>query len=122
MDRVDHPGTAGPGPDAGPPTGGPPPPATATSRPPGAGTPGRVAVALVAYVGARLLLLAVLAGVLVLVGLTTAVALLLALVIALPLSLVAFRGLRARLTVELDAATADRRARRERLRAELRGG
>lgn len=86
-----------------------------------AGSPGRVALAVLAYAGARLLLLAALAGILVLVGLPTMIALLLALVIALPLSLVLFRGLRARLAVEVDAATAERRARRDALRAELRG-
>jgi hypothetical protein len=109
MDRVERPGDAAPGHDAEP------------APPAGAGTPGRVALAVGAYVGARLVLLAVLAGVLVLVGLPAVVALLVGVVIALPLSLVLFRGLRTRLAVEVDAATAERRERRQRLRAELRG-
>lgn len=87
----------------------------------GTGSPGRVAVAALAYVGARLLLLAVLAGVLVLLGVPVLIALLIGLVVALPLSLVVFRGLRARLAAEIEALTAERRERRERLRAELRG-
>nr|WP_246326387.1 DUF4229 domain-containing protein [Actinomycetospora corticicola] len=73
------------------------------------------------YVGARLVLVAVLAGVLVLVGLPVLVALIIAIVLALPLSLVLFRPLRARVNAELGAVTATRREQRERLRAELRG-
>ena len=96
-------------------------PSTAPPREAGAGSPGRVALAIAAYVGARLVLLALLAGILVLVGLPTAIALLIGIVIALPLSLVLFRGLRTRLALEIDAATAERRERRQRLRAELRG-
>ena len=41
--------------------------------------------------------------------------------VALPLSLFLFRALRTRLNAEIDAASADRRAQREKLRAELRG-
>jgi hypothetical protein len=91
------------------------------SGPPASGTPGAVALAVLLYVGARLLVIAVLAGVLVAVGLPLLIALLVAIVVALPLSLFLFRGLRARLAAEIDAATASRRERRERLRAELRG-
>jgi hypothetical protein len=89
--------------------------------PPASGTPGAVALAVLLYVGARLLVIAVLAGVLVAFGLPLLIALLVAIVVALPLSLFLFRGLRARLAAEIDAATASRRERRERLRAELRG-
>jgi ABC-type bacteriocin/lantibiotic exporter with double-glycine peptidase domain len=75
----------------------------------------------VLYVGARVLLVVVLTGVLVLVGLPLLLALLIALVVALPLSLLFFRPLRARLNRELAAAGAGRRAQRDRLRAEFRG-
>ena len=85
------------------------------------GSAGRLAVAVLAYVGARLLVVAVIGGVLTLVGLPLLLSLLIAVVVALPLSLVLFRGLRARLAREADAATAERRERRDRLRAELRG-
>jgi len=92
-----------------------------TPEPAPVGTRGGLAVALVLYVGARLVLVAALAGVLVLVGLPVLVALMIAIVVSLPLSLVLFRGLRARLARETDAATADRRERRAQLRAQLRG-
>lgn len=85
------------------------------------GSTGGVAVAVLLYGGARLLLVAVLAGLLVLLGLPVLVALLVGIVASLPLSVVLFRGLRARLARETEAATATRRAQRERLRAELRG-
>lgn len=85
------------------------------------GSAGRLVVAVLAYVGARLLVVAIIAGVLTLVGLPLLLSLLIAVIVALPLSLVLFRGLRARLAREADAATAERRERRERLRAELRG-
>ena len=85
------------------------------------GSVGRLVVAVLAYVGARLLVVAIIAGVLTLVGLPLLLSLLIAVVVALPLSLVLFRGLRARLAREADAATAERRGRREQLRAELRG-
>ncbi|GAA4812476.1 hypothetical protein GCM10023200_57820 [Actinomycetospora chlora] len=85
------------------------------------GTPGAVALAILLYVGVRLVMVAVIAGVLVAVGLPLLIALLAAIIVALPLSLFLFRGLRARLAGEIDIATASRRERRERLRAELRG-
>jgi hypothetical protein len=85
------------------------------------GSVGRLVVAVLAYVGARLLVVAIIGGVLTLVGLPLLLSLLIAVIVALPLSLVLFRGLRARLAREADAATAERRERRERLRAELRG-
>ncbi|MEJ2863010.1 DUF4229 domain-containing protein [Actinomycetospora flava] len=94
---------------------------TTTTPAPATGTPGGVALAVVLYVGARLLVVAVIAGALVAVGLPLLVALLIAIVVALPLSLVLFRSLRTRLNAEVEAATASRRERRERLRAELRG-
>jgi membrane protein implicated in regulation of membrane protease activity len=94
----------------------PDPPASASQ-----GSPGGLALAITLYVGARVLLVAVIAGVLVLVGLPLLLALIVALVVALPLSLVLFRSLRTRLNREIDVATAGRRAQKERLRAELRG-
>ena len=81
----------------------------------------RAATAWALYAGVRLLLIAVLAAVLTVVGLPLLVALLIAIVAALPLSVVLFRGLRARVAQETDAATAGRRERREELRAQLRG-
>jgi membrane protein implicated in regulation of membrane protease activity len=66
-------------------------------------------------------LVAVITGVLVLVGLPLLLALIVALIVALPLSLIVFRSLRTRLNREIEAATAIRRAQRDRLRAELRG-
>jgi hypothetical protein len=57
----------------------------------------------------------------VLVGLPLLLALIVALIVALPLSLIVFRPLRTRLNREIGAATATRRAQRDRLRAELRG-
>jgi ABC-type bacteriocin/lantibiotic exporter with double-glycine peptidase domain len=75
----------------------------------------------VLYVGARVLLVAVITGVLVLVGLPLLLGLIIALIVALPLSLLLFRPLRARVNRELAAAGAGRRAQKERLRAELRG-
>ena len=95
----------GPAPDAEPP----------------AGSRGGLVLAGVLYVGARLALVAVITVVLALLGLPVLVSLLVAIVAALPLSLVLFRGLRARLARETEVATASRRERRERLRAELRG-
>ena len=87
----------------------------------GPGSFGRVAVAVGLYVGARLLVVAVVAGILVAVGMPLLLGLLVALVVSLPVSLIAFRGLRARLNREIEALTADRRERHEQLRAELRG-
>lgn len=73
------------------------------------------------YTLARLAMIAALTGLLVLAGVPLLIALLLALVVALPLSLVTLRGLRARMNAGLRAAGAQRRAERERLRAQLRG-
>ena len=98
-----------------PETTSPAPPAPAT------GSRGGLVLAVLAYVGARLALVAVLAAVLALVGLPILVALLVAIVGSLPLSLLLFRGLRVWLARETEWATAGRRARREELRAQLRG-
>jgi hypothetical protein len=98
------------------------PEAREPEAPPAAsGSRGGLALAVVAYVGARVVLVAVLTGVLVLVGLPLLLALIVALIVALPLSLIVFRSLRTRLNREIEAATAIRRAQRDRLRAELRG-
>ena len=95
-------------------------PATGAS-PGGAGPVRRAVVAWALYAGVRLLLIAAIAAVLTVVGLPLLVALLIAIVAALPLSLVLFRGLRARVAQETEAATAGRRERRAALRAQLRG-
>lgn len=87
---------------------------------PAPGEPG-LPVVLAQYVLARLGLLALLAGLLVLAGAPVVVALLVALVVALPLSMLLFRGLRARLDAALAAAAARRRIERDALRARLRG-
>lgn len=81
----------------------------------------RVVTAVVLYVGVRVVLVAVLAGIMIAVGIQSLVALMFGIVLALPLSVVLFRPLRNRMNAEIDAAGRDRRARRERLRAELRG-
>ena len=73
------------------------------------------------YAVVRLLLVGAIAVVLTLVGLPLLLSLLVAIVAALPLSFVLFRGLRARVARETEAATAGRRERREELRAQLRG-
>ena len=81
------------------------------------GEPGLAAV-LALYLLARVGLLALIAGLLVLAGTPLVIALLVALVVALPLSMLLFRGLRAR----LDAALAGARERRSAQRAALREG
>jgi hypothetical protein len=80
-----------------------------------------VAGVLVLYGLARLVLLALIAGLLVLAGTPVLIALLVALIVALPLSMLLFRGLRARLDDALAAARARRGAERAALRAGLRG-
>ncbi len=74
-----------------------------------------------AYTLARLALLALIAGVLVLAKVPPIVAVLVAIVVALPLSLVAFRGLRTRLESAVAEVAARRGAQREALRSQLRG-
>jgi hypothetical protein len=80
-----------------------------------------LAGAVVLYTLARLALLAVVAGVLVLAGVPFVIAVLVGLVMALPLSMVLFRGLRARLDAALAEARERRAAERAALRARLRG-
>jgi hypothetical protein len=73
------------------------------------------------YAVARLGLVAIIAALLALAGVPLLLALLLALVVALPLSLVVFRGLRARLDLALAESGRRRGAQRDALRARLRG-
>src|SRR5690349_24880306 len=73
------------------------------------------------YALARLGLLALIALVLVLAGVPALIAVLVALIVALPLSMVLFRGLRARLDEALTATRERRSVEREALRARLRG-
>ena len=80
-----------------------------------------IAGALVLYGLARLGLLALIAGLLLLAGTPLLIALLVALVVALPLSMVLFRGLRARLDSALAVSRARRGAQRAALREGLRG-
>jgi O-antigen ligase len=65
--------------------------------PAASGSSGGLALAVVLYVAARVVLVAVITGVLVLVGLPLLLALIVALIVALPLSLIVFRPLRTRL-------------------------
>lgn len=80
-----------------------------------------LAVTLALYTLARLALLAVIAGLLVLAGTPLIIALLVALVVALPLSMLVFRGLRGRLDLAVAASRARRAHERAALRAGLRG-
>ena len=73
------------------------------------------------YVLARLALLGLITGLLLLAGTPVVIALLVALIVALPLSMLVFRGLRGRLDTALAAARARRGQEREVLRAGLRG-
>ena len=84
------------------------------------GTPG-VASVLALYGLARLGLVAVIAGLLLLAGTPLVISLLVALIVALPLSMLLFRGLRARLDTALAIARARRAEQRDALRAGLRG-
>jgi hypothetical protein len=88
------------------------------SRP--AGEPG-LAATLALYGLARLGLIALIAGLLLLAGTPLIIALLVALIVALPLSMLVFRGLRARLDVAVNASQARRADERAALRAKLRG-
>ena len=88
--------------------------------PPAPARPG-LAATVALYVLARIGLVAAVAAVLVLAGVPLVLAVLVGLIVALPLSMVAFRGLRARLDGALAAAHARRSAEREALRARLRG-
>ncbi len=79
------------------------------------------AAAVAWYTLARLGLVAVIAALLVLAGVPLLLALLVGLVVALPLSMVLFRGLRARLDAAIAEVPARRAAERSELRARLRG-
>jgi Protein of unknown function (DUF4229) len=74
---------------------------------------------LAVYTLLRLALVVLIAGTLIAVDVPAVVAVLIALVAGFGLSLVLFRGLRARVDAELAAAMARRRAERERLRRAL---
>jgi Protein of unknown function (DUF4229) len=91
-------------------------PSTAAEHPPRS-----LPVAIARYGVARLGLVAVLTGVLVLVGVPLLVALLVALVVALPLSLLLLPGLRRELDDALAEAGRRRAEQKARLRAQLRG-
>jgi len=80
-----------------------------------------VAVAICLYTLARLLVVAVVAGLLALAGVPLLVAVLVGLIVALPLSMVLFRGLRGQLDQALSAARERRSAERALLRSRLRG-
>jgi Protein of unknown function (DUF4229) len=86
-----------------------------TSREPG------LAVTVLLYTLARLGLVAVVAGLLVIAGVPVLLAVLLGLIVALPLSMVLFKGLRVRLDAAIAVSGARRSAEREALRARLRG-
>lgn len=73
------------------------------------------------YVLARLGLVAVVTGVLMLVNVPLLPALAVGVVVALPASLFLFKGLRQRVAVGLNERQAVRQAERDKLRAELRG-
>ena len=73
------------------------------------------------YALARLGLVAVTAGVLAALGVPLVIAVLAGLLVAMPLSMVLFRGLRARLDAALETSVTRRRAERSVLRARLRG-
>ena len=76
---------------------------------------------LVAYTLARLCLVAVVAGLLVLAGVPLILAILIGVVAALPLSMLLLKGLRRRMDAGVAAAQQRRAAQREVLRARLRG-
>jgi Protein of unknown function (DUF4229) len=80
-----------------------------------------LAVTVLLYTVARLGVVAVVAGLLVIAGVPLVLALLIGLIVALPLSMVLFKGLRMRLDAAIAAAGARRSAERESLRARLRG-
>ncbi|MFD9699314.1 DUF4229 domain-containing protein [Lentzea sp. NPDC059081] len=73
------------------------------------------------YVLARLGLVAVVTGALLLFKVPLLPALAVGIVVALPASLFVFKGLRERVAVGLNERQAERRAQRDKLRSELRG-
>jgi hypothetical protein len=88
---------------------------TPTDRQPG------LAATVALYTAARLALVALVTALLLLAGVPFVIALLVALIVALPLSMVLFRGLRARLDGALVTARERRARERQALRARLRG-
>jgi Protein of unknown function (DUF4229) len=86
-----------------------------TSREPG------LAVTVLLYTLARLGLVAVVAGLLVIAGVPVLLSVLIGLIVALPLSMVLFKGLRVRLDAAIAVSGARRSAEREALRSRLRG-
>ncbi|HEY0814805.1 MAG TPA: DUF4229 domain-containing protein [Pseudonocardia sp.] len=76
---------------------------------------------LIAYTAARLAIVGVIAGLLVVAGVPLLLALLIGLIAALPLSMVLLRGLRGRLDTSLAVVRERRAAQREVLRSRLRG-
>ena len=86
-----------------------------TSREPG------LAHTVLLYTLARLGLVAVVAGLLVIAGVPVLLSALIGLIVALPLSMVLFKGLRVRLDAAIAVSGARRSAEREALRARLRG-
>lgn len=91
------------------------PPPRAATRQPG------LAAVVALYALARLGLLAVVAGLLLVAGVPLVIAVLVGLIVVLPLSMVLFRGLRARLDAALAEAGRRRSEERAALRARLRG-
>lgn len=83
--------------------------------------PHNLARDLTLYTLGRLVLIAVVTGLLVLFDVPLLVALAVAIVVGFPLGLLVFRGLNQRVTAALAERGKDRTAARERLRAELRG-
>jgi hypothetical protein len=88
---------------------------TPTERQPG------LAATVALYTAARLALVALVTALLLVAGVPLVIAVLVALIVALPLSMVLFRGLRARLDNALTTARERRGREREALRAKLRG-
>ncbi|MHA6623302.1 DUF4229 domain-containing protein [Pseudonocardia sp. DLS-67] len=88
---------------------------THTERQPG------LAAAVALYTAARVALVTLITALLMVAGVPFVIALLVALIVALPLSMVLFRGLRARLDSALVTARERRSREREALRARLRG-
>jgi hypothetical protein len=84
-------------------------------------SPPPLAGPLALYIGARIALMAAIAGVLLLFHIPLFVALAVGIVLAFPLSLLLLRDLNHRATAALAARAAIRQAERDRLRARLRG-
>lgn len=97
----------------------PTPPSSTAARQRGR-EPG-LAATVALYALARIGIVAVVAALLTLAGVPLLVSVLIGLIVALPLSMVLFRGLRARLDRAIAAKTARRGAERDSLRAQLRG-